>query len=133
MTTPEAGAAMAGEFVLKVYRLSVDGHGEWPYYARSRASAIGKAYHDWRSLRDEGDFKTFLRIVRCRTDGATFPSRFGDPITVNGRPAFFVENNRQYVRLVWPGGDHVSNAHPLEVKPIEYRPDTYRSEKFDAQ
>lgn len=70
-------------------------------------------------------FGEFLRFARCRRDTHT-PPRYGDPITVDGRPAFFIENNRQYVRFAYPGQSHVMNAHPYDVLPVEYRPDTYR-------
>jgi hypothetical protein len=117
-------------FIIKPFIVSVDGYGQSGYHARSRGKALADA---WRcDAFDHLTFKGFLKIARCRLVDHNDP-RFGDPITVNGRPAFFVENDRQYVRMAWPGSDHVSNAHPLEVKPIEYRPDTYRSEKFDAQ
>lgn len=130
MTAQPDPAALG--FVLKAFRVSVEGFASWNYYARSRSAALGKAYGDWRELRDEGDFGTFLKIARCEREDGFKPARFGDPITVNRKPAFFVTNDRQYVQMVWPGSDHVSNAHPLEVLPIEYRPETYRSEKFDA-
>jgi hypothetical protein len=117
-------------FVIKPFIVSVDGYGQSGYHARSRGKALADA---WRSdAFHQLSFKDFLKIARCWMQ-TPFDPRFGDPITVNGKPAFFVESNRQYVRMAWPGSDHVSNAHPLEVKPIEYRPETYRSEKFDAQ
>lgn len=119
-----------GECRIKPWLVSVDGYGESVYFASSRGRALADA---WRCDAFCGwSFKIFLMRSRCTSDRATMDARFGEKIEVNGRPAFFIGSNRQYVQMAWPDSDHVSNAHPLEVKPIEYRPETYRSEKFDA-
>jgi len=116
-------------FIIKPFVVSVDGYGQSVYHARSRAKALADA---WRSdVFSHWSYKDFLKHARCRATDENV--RFGDQIVVCGRPAFFVENNRQYVRFVRPNSDTIMNAHPLDVKPIEYRPETYRSEKFDAQ
>lgn len=91
--------------------------------ATTRGKALANA---WRCDAFSGStFGAFLRHARCRRDTTT-PPRYGDEITVNGKPAFFIESNRQYVRFCYPGADHVLNAHPYDVLPVSYRPDTYR-------
>jgi hypothetical protein len=91
--------------------------------APTRGKAMARA---WACDAFSGStFGEFLRFARCRRDDYT-PPRFGDPITVCGRPAFFVGNNRQYVHFAYPGADHTMVAHPYDVLPVEYRPGTYR-------
>lgn len=127
MTAQPDPAALG--FVLKAFRVSVEGEG-YVYHAKSRGRALGDAFRAYNHARAPVSFRDFMNMASCWKEQGG--AHFGDPITVNGKPAFFVEKNRQYVRMAWPGSDHVSNAHPLEVLPIEYRPETYRSEKFDA-
>ncbi|MDH7641176.1 hypothetical protein [Sphingomonas oryzagri] len=117
-------------FVLRAFRISVEGEG-YVYHAKSRARALGDAFHAYTHARGSIKFADFLRLASCRQEEGG--ERFGDPITVLGKPAFFVTSNRQYVQFVRPGRGEVFNSHPLDVLPVEYRPDTYRSEKFDAQ
>ena len=91
--------------------------------APTRGKALARA---WACDAFSGSsFGEFLRFARCRLDGHR-PPRFGDPITVDGKSAFFVENDRQYVHFAYPGADHTMAAHPYDVLPVEYRPDTYR-------
>lgn len=91
--------------------------------APTRGKALARA---WACDAFSGStFGEFLRFARCRRDRHN-PPRYGDPITVLGQPAFFIENNRQYVRFAYPDDEHVSSAHPYDVLPVEYRPDTYR-------
>ena len=110
-------------FIAKRWMVTVPGYGSAPYTAMTRGRAFANA---WRSDVFEGvSFAEFLKVARCRRDPIT-PPRWGDQITVNGKPAFFLGNNCQYVQLVYPGRDVVLNAHPYDVLPVEYRPDNYR-------
>lgn len=112
-----------GGFLIKRYAIEVRGYGTGYFEAASRGKAMAEA---WRSPAFNGMlFKDFLKVARCAWQ-KDLPERFGDPITVLGKPAFFIENNRQYVRFVYPGETSVFNAHPYDVEPAEYRPDTYR-------
>lgn len=110
--------------LIKRWDVTVFGYGTGAYYAVSRGRALADA---WRSAAFyDWTFKRFLREARARAAEPASP-RFGEPITVGGKPAFFIESNRQYVRFAYAGSDHVSNAHPYDVEPEEYRPDTYRA------
>lgn len=91
------------------------------------ATTRGRALADaWRSDAFNGStFAEFMKFARCRRDRTT-PPRWGDPITISGKPAFFLGNNRQYVEFAYPNATFLLSAHPYDVLPVEYRPDTYR-------
>jgi hypothetical protein len=111
--------------VVKRWLVDVRGYGfgGTPYLAKTRGRALADA---WRCGAFDGlTFGEFLRIARCRRDPIT-PPRFGDPITVSGKPAFFLDSNPQYVQFAWADSDVVLNSHPYDVLPVEYRPWTYR-------
>jgi len=117
------------EFIIKRWCVAVSGYGTGRYDAASRGKAIADA---WRCdafghLR----FGEFLKIVHCWRDHDV-PARWGDPIVVGGKPAFFLENNSQYVRFTYPDSAIVSNAHPYDVLPVQYRPDNYRGRDSDG-
>lgn len=124
----EALAERAGGFLMKRWSVSVT----WASGSVTTETVVaptrGKAMADsWRCDAFSGStLAEFLRFTRCRRDTYT-PPRWGDPITVEGKPAFFLGNNRQYVQFVYPGGTFALSAHPYDVLPVEYRPDTYRS------
>ena len=126
MTAPENAAELlqgVGGFIVKRWRVNVVGYGGGCYDAATRGRAMSQA---WRcDAFGHLKFGDFLKIARCYRD-RDLPARWGDPITVGGRPAFFLENNRQYVWFAYPGWAAPSNAHPYDVLPVEYRPDTYR-------
>lgn len=110
-------------FTLKRWEVTVAGYGCAPIEAASRGKAIARA---WRSDAFNAiKFGDFLRMVSCRRDDNE-PLDWGDPITVDGRPAFFVEATRSTVRFVHPGSDTILSAHPYDVLPVEYRPEQYR-------
>jgi hypothetical protein len=117
-----------GAFTIKRYDVTVEGYGSGTYLAPSRGRAIADA---WRSASfDSIPFGKFLKICRARrTPTDQLPSPFGDPITVAGAAAFFVDRNRQYVQFVRPDSGVVMNSHPYDVEPEHYRPDTYRNRK----
>jgi hypothetical protein len=110
-------------FVVKSWDVFVDGYGPgYGFIAKTRGKALAGA---WRcDAFNAITFGQFLKIAQCRR-GQDRPD-FGRPITANGRPAFFVGSNRQYVQFVWPDGDVVFNSHPFDVEPNEVRPSTYR-------
>lgn len=117
------------DFIVKRWKVNVLGYGDAFYEESTRGSAMARA---WRcDAFSHLTFGEFLKIARCTRDHA-LPDRWGDPITVEGRPAFFLENNRQYVRFAYPGRAAPSNAHPYDVLPVEYRPDTYRDRDSDG-
>ncbi|MET0439155.1 MAG: hypothetical protein ABW043_16850 [Devosia sp.] len=110
-------------FMLKRWRVLVSDWANEVMVAPSRGRALADT---WRCDVFNGyTFGQFLKMASCRREPDD-PPRFGDPITVCGKPAFFVENNRAYVIFAYPGGDHTMSAHPYDVEPESYRPDTYR-------
>lgn len=114
---------MAEGFILKRWLVTVEPYGEGVYFAPTRGKALADA---WRcDAFSDLTFGQFLKIARCRRDHIT-PPRWGDPITVEGKPAFFLGNNRQCVQIALPGDVSVVSAHPYDVHPVEYRPDNYR-------
>lgn len=114
---------------IKRWCVAVAGYGSAHYEAASRGKAMAQAWgcDAFGHLR----FGDFLKIARSWRDHEV-PARWGDPITVCGKSAFFIENNRQYVRFAYPGADHVLTAYPYDVLPVEYRPDTYRDRDSDG-
>ncbi|WP_156518332.1 hypothetical protein [Sphingobium sp. EP60837] len=111
-------------FLIKPFRVSVDGFSPQLYYAASRALALRDAWWGYRNYR-EVTFKEWLRMARCWREDE-IGDQFGAPITVCGKPAFFVTHNNQYVQFSRPGGTEYFNAHPFDVEPAEFRPWTYR-------
>jgi hypothetical protein len=45
-----------------------------------------------------------------------------------GERVWGLGHNRQYVQFVRPNGDHILNAHPLDVLPVSERPKAYQTE-----
>lgn len=114
---------MAEGFIMKRWEVSVAGYGSSIVVAASRGKALADT---WRcDVFGNQPFGYFLRHARCVRDRSA-PHRWGDPITILGEPAFFIDNNRQYVQFVYAGKDVVLNSHPYDVLPVEYRPDNYR-------
>lgn len=92
--------------------------------------ALADAWRSYTAAYNETRFGDFLRIAHAyRADPA---SRFGDPITVSGRPAFFIDNNPQYIQFVFPDSETILSSHPYDVLPVEYRPSTYRDRDSDG-
>lgn len=108
-------------FKLRRYEVSVGRWGTGIYLATTRGRALADA---WRSDAFNGyTFGEFLKIARCRlTDHQIEPK----PITVSGKPAFYVDHNDQYVQFAYPDGEFVLNAHPLDVLPESFRPKAYQ-------
>lgn len=105
--------------VVRGYRVEVPG---WPAsfrVARSRGHAIAETWRDYSSCFDVS-FRDFLRL-RVRAYRQELGGRFGEPITVCGKAAFYVGHNSQYIQFVRPDSDLVLNSHPLDVEPPEAR------------
>lgn len=111
---------MSEGFILRSWRVSVVGFDSHIYHARSRGMALSRAFSDFRSYRDDVGFKDFLRMARAWAEREPNP-RFGEPITVGGKPAFWVDCNRAYIQFVLPGCDVIMNSHPYDVEPPEAR------------
>lgn len=117
-------------FRLRRWEVTVNGYDSSVSLATTRGKALADA---WRCDAFNGvTFGEFLKFARCHLSKYK-PERFGDPITVCGKPAFFVGNNRQYVQIAYPGGEFPLSAHPYDVEPEEYRPDTYRHLKDNSK
>lgn len=118
------GIANAAKMPIKAWDVTVRDYGVGRYYAASRGKALAEA---WRcEAFAHLSFKEFLKMASCWR--AMFvPQGFGDRITANGKPAFFVERNRAYVRAVREGQTTIGNYHPYDILPECYRPEDYRS------
>lgn len=91
--------------------------GQHTYYARSRGKALADA---WRcDAFSHLSFGGFLKIARCY--GGIGSERFGEQMTVCGKPAFYVSHNSQYIQFVRPDSDIILNSHPYDVEPPEAR------------
>lgn len=96
--------------------------------ARSRGAALAEA---WRSDAFSGStFGEFIKFARARR--APEPASWGEPCTVNGKPAFYLGCDGQYVHLCLADQKHVSFAHPSEVLPQHFRPRHYRTDIVDS-
>ncbi len=105
--------------IVKGYFVEVPG---WPGYlqvARSRSQAIAMTWRDFTSCFDVS-FRDFLKR-RVRAHRQDLGGRFGEPLIVCGKPAYYVGHNSQYIQFVRPDSDVVLNAHPLDVDPPEAR------------
>lgn len=112
------------EMPIKAWDVTVEGYGVGRYYATSRGKALAEA---WRcDAFGNISFGDFLKIASC-WKAMFVPEGFGEPVTVNGKQAFFVERNRAYVRAVEAGTSLIGNYHPSEVLPESCRPEQYRS------
>lgn len=110
-----------GAFVMRRYVVSVRGYGETVVLAASRGKALADC---WRSDAFERySFGDFLKLARVRLHRVQ-PQPL--EITVEGRAAFGLGHDGQYVQFVYPGGHVVLNAHPLDVLPKTMRPLAYR-------
>jgi len=115
--------------VVRGYRVELP---HWPacfQVARSRGQAIAATWRDFACCYDGTSFKDFLKL-RPRAYRQDLGGRFGEPLTVCGKPAFYVSHNAQYIQFVRPGSDVVLNAHPFDVEPPEARRGTpyYRAD-----
>ena len=108
---------------IKAWDVTVSGYGVARYYAASRGKALAAA---WRcDAFGHISFKDFLKIASC-WKAMFVPEGFGAPITVECKPAFYVERNRAYVTIAYPDATNVLSAHPYDVLPVEFRPKAYR-------
>lgn len=113
-----------GKFTMRQWWVSVRGCGERLYVARSRSAAKYEAYSC--SAFDHLTFAEFLKIVTVSRWTAVSPD-FGAPITVLGKPAFFIDRNNAYVTFAYPDAKFTLHAHPHDVEPESFRPASYRS------
>jgi hypothetical protein len=115
MVHSDASVSVPGEregLIVAPFEVSVTGFPGYTYFAASRGKALAKAWDSYRSFGD-CTFGEFLRMARARKTEPT--GRFGEPIKVSGREAFYISHNGQYVQFVLPGEDVVLNSHPMDV------------------
>ncbi len=103
-------------FLLKRYEVAVDGFPPYPYDAHSAGAARVQSWHSYRSYRDVS-FKEFMKISIVRR--GVEPEGYGRPITVSGRPAYFVGRDTQYVRFARPNETRTLISHPLDVAEVQ--------------
>lgn len=104
--------------ILKPFLVKPEGFQGYTYYARSRGQALSRAWNAYCCYRAIS-FKEFLRIAKCEPGQSR--DRFGERITVQGRPAYWVDCNRQYIQFAYPDSDQILNSHPYDVEPPEAR------------
>ncbi len=108
---------------IKAWDVTVSGYGVARYYAASRGKALAAA---WRcDAFGRISFKDFLKIASC-WKAMFVPEGFGAQITVEGKPAFYIERDRAHVRIAYPDATNVLSAHPYDILPLEFRPEPYR-------
>jgi hypothetical protein len=101
-------------FMLKSWDVTVHGYGTERVVAASRGKALARA---WRcDAFNRLTFGDFLKIATA-WKALLVPADFGEPILVQGRPAFKVGQRCSYTAFVWPFTETVLNAHPSDVAP----------------
>lgn len=108
--------AADARLIVKPFDVTVTGYpGAECIFARSRGQALAKA---WRcDAFGNVSFGAFLKMARA-VQGEP-GDRFGEAMTVGGKPAFYISHDRQYIQFVLPDSDVVLNTHPLDVEPPE--------------
>jgi hypothetical protein len=103
---------VTGSFLLKSWDVTVEGYGTERVVASSRGKALAKA---WRcDAFGRLTFGDFLKIATA-FKALLVPADFGEPILVQGRPAFRVGKYGNYVSFVWPDQENVLHSHPSDV------------------
>jgi len=101
-------------FILKRYRVEVDGIEDVLITAKSPGQARSKAWQMWECDIGPLPFMDFLRRSRVLRE-TPVGGHFGHAISVAGKLAFYVSFDGQYIQFVRPGCDVVLNAHPDDV------------------
>lgn len=117
------GSQLDAGVIVRPFKVSVSGFPDATYMAVSRQKAIAMAWRDIQTCGYSYSFKDFLKVATATQDAPA--PHFGTPITVGGKPAFFVSCNRQYVQFVRPDSDTILNSHPYDVLPETMRPSSY--------
>jgi hypothetical protein len=101
-------------FILSPYRVYVDGYGSEIYHAKSRSSALGKAYKS--DAFSHIKFKDFLQMTECYKVMECTPTNYGRLVEVSGEICHYVSHNNQYMQIVRPFSDVIMTTHPLDVR-----------------
>lgn len=110
------------EFLLYAYAVTVEGFPTSTFYASTRGRALADAWNAYVGAGYDASFGDFMKIAKAMT--TTPHERFGDPILVGGRKAFFVSWDSHYVQFALPGATRYSNSHPLDVTTVTGEPFT---------
>lgn len=114
------------DFTLKQWNVSVEGWGIGKIVTATRGKALANA---WGCDAFSGiTFAQFLKIARC-VRAEVIDDDFGHPITVDGKPAFFISKDRAQVSVAFPRNDGIFSSHPTDVLPERFRPDAYQTNK----
>ncbi len=104
----------APDLLLRAYSVTVDGFMPIIYYAATPGQARSQAFRQYLSAFGNCTFHRFLTLStvhRCEPEPG-----FGEPIHVEGEPAFRVPiNEGHYVGFVRPDGTTVMRSHPRDV------------------
>jgi hypothetical protein len=103
------------DFRMKRWEVLVSGHGAVTFDATTRGKAQAKACRAYQAAYDQTTFGDLLKMstVRRLND---LPEHWGEPITVSGKPAFFVGYaGGNSLRFVWPNEDQILTSHLLDT------------------
>ena len=108
------------EFLLRPFAVTVEGFGTSLFHAPTRSRALADAWNAYVGAGYDVRYGDFMKIAQVR---ATMPGeRFGEPILVGGRRAFYVSWDTHYVQFASPGATRHSNSHPLDVTSVTGEP-----------
>ena len=114
------------DFLLRRYVVSVRGYPDAKILAASRGKALSRA---WRNdVFTQYSFGEFMKMATARLCREEEEPDFAQPITVMGKPAYYVTRDNQYVYFAYPGEEHLWHAHPSDVLPEQFRPLKYRTD-----
>lgn len=104
--------------LLKIYGVTVEGFPQVEYFAASPGQARAMCWRDYTdgygcSFRDFLEISTIKRVV------PTDPL-FGTPITVEGKPAFYLGQNNAYITFTYPDCKKRLHSHPNDVEGVEH-------------
>lgn len=108
------------EFLLRPFAVTVEGFGTFTFHAPTRARAMADAWNAYVGAGYDMPYAGFMKIAQVRS---TVPGeRFGEPILVGGRRAFYVSWDSHYVQFASPGATRYGNSHPLDVTSVTGEP-----------
>ncbi|MFZ3482160.1 hypothetical protein [Sphingomonas sp. 3-13AW] len=116
MTQP----AFDPDFLLRPFRVTVEGFDAFTLHAASRGKALSAAWDSYNSARDPISFGEFMKMAKVARGSAS--ADFGREIRVAGRRAFYVSWDTHYIQFALPKATSYSNTHPLDATTISGEP-----------
>lgn len=110
------------DFILKAYKVTVEGFPPVQYYAKSHGKARAKAWRDFQSVCQDCTFKDFMSLASVSRSTFT-PNNFGSEIKVGGNRAFYVKHaGGNSIAFVLPDSDNILLSHEIDVVWPEGKP-----------